>query len=63
AAKQAAREPSAETRWASIVGDDVLPYGLAANRRGIELCMEYAAQQGLIPEAYAPETLFAAVTN
>jgi len=63
AAKQAAREPSAETRWASIVGEDVLPYGLPANRRGIELCVAYAAQQGLIPAAYAPGTLFAAVTN
>ena len=63
AAKQAAREPSAETRWASIVGDDVLPYGLAANRRGIELCVEYAAQQGLIPEPCVPETLFCAGTN
>jgi len=63
AAKQAAREPSAETRWTSIVGDDVLPYGLSANRSAIELCMEYAAQQGLIPEAYAPEALFAATPN
>jgi 4,5-dihydroxyphthalate decarboxylase len=59
-AKQAAREPSAEQRWQSIVGDDVLPYGLAANRRGIELCLDFAAQQGLTPVAYRPETLFAA---
>ena len=43
-----------------IVGDDVLPYGLAANRRGIELCVAFAAQQGLIPRAYRPEELFAA---
>ncbi len=60
AAKQAAREPSAEARWQGIVGDDVLPYGLAANRRGIELCVAFAAQQGLIPCAYRPEELFAA---
>jgi 4,5-dihydroxyphthalate decarboxylase len=59
-AKQAARVPSAEARWQSIVGDDVLPYGLAANRRGIELCVDFAAQQGLIPYAYRPDTLFAA---
>ena len=60
AAKGAAHAPSAEQRWQSIVGDDVLPYGLAANRRGIELCVEFAAQQGLIPRAYRPEELFAA---
>jgi 4,5-dihydroxyphthalate decarboxylase len=60
AAKQAARTPSAEARWQPIVGDDFLPYGLAANRRGIELCLDFAAQQGLIPHAYRPETLFAA---
>jgi 4,5-dihydroxyphthalate decarboxylase len=60
AAKQAARAPSAEMRWRDIVGDDVLPYGLAGNRRGIELCLQYAAQQGLIPRAYAPDELFAA---
>jgi 4,5-dihydroxyphthalate decarboxylase len=60
AAKRAAHAPSAEARWQSIVGDDVLPYGLAANRRGIELCVDYAAQQGLIPVAYRPEDLFAA---
>jgi len=60
AAKQAARAPSAESRWAPIVGENVLPYGLAANRRGIELCVQYAAQQGLIPEVYAPEILFLA---
>ena len=28
-----------------------------ANRRGIELCVAFAAQQGLIPRAYAPEDL------
>ena len=58
AAKQAARGPSAEARFAAIVGADVLPYGLAANRRGIETCVAYAAQQGLVPEAYPPEALF-----
>lgn len=60
AAKRAAREPSAERRWAPIVGDDVLPYGLAANRRGIELCTEFAAEQGLTPTAYRADELFTA---
>ena len=60
AAKHAARDPSAERRWAPIVGDDVLPYGLAANRRGIELCTEFAAEQGLTPKAYRAAELFTA---
>jgi 4,5-dihydroxyphthalate decarboxylase len=58
AAKAAAREPSAEQRWAPIVGDP-LPYGLEANRAGIELCLRYAAEQGLVPQKYRPEELFA----
>ena len=60
AAKAAAVEPSSEARFASIVGADVLPYGLAANRTGIELCLRYAAEQGLVPRAYAVEEIFAA---
>jgi 4,5-dihydroxyphthalate decarboxylase len=62
-AKQAALAPSAEQRWQPIVGDDVLPYGLAANRRGIELCVNFAAQQGLIPSAYRPDKLFTATSS
>jgi 4,5-dihydroxyphthalate decarboxylase len=58
AAKAAAVEPSSEQRWASIVGDP-LPYGLEANRAGIELCLRYAAEQGLVPRVYRPEELFA----
>lgn len=60
AAKRTAREPSAERRWTSIVGDDVLPYGLAANRRSIELCTAFAAEQGLTPRAYHADELFTA---
>lgn len=59
AARDAATEPSAEERFRPLVGDP-LPYGLEPNRRGIELCVRYAAEQGLIPEAYPPEALFAA---
>jgi 4,5-dihydroxyphthalate decarboxylase len=57
-AKAAAREPSAEARYATIVGADTLPYGMETNRRGIELCLRYAAEQGLVPRMYAPEELF-----
>jgi 4,5-dihydroxyphthalate decarboxylase len=58
AAKTAACVPSAEARFASIVGSDPLPYGLDANRPGIELCLRYAAEQGLVPNLYTPEQLF-----
>jgi 4,5-dihydroxyphthalate decarboxylase len=57
-AKAAAREPSAEAKFRPIVGPDPLPYGLEANRAGIELCLRYAAEQGLVPRAYTPEELF-----
>jgi 4,5-dihydroxyphthalate decarboxylase len=58
AAKTAAREPSAEAKFQPIVGADPLPYGLEANRTGIEFCLRYAAEQGLVPRVYAPEELF-----
>jgi len=58
AAKHAAAAPSAEARWTGIVGADPLPYGLEANRSGIELGLRYAAQQGLIPEACRAEEIF-----
>ena len=57
-AKSAAREKSSEARYASIVGGDPLPYGLEANRTGIELCLRYAAEQGLVPRVHTPEELF-----
>jgi 4,5-dihydroxyphthalate decarboxylase len=59
AAKDAASEPSAEARFSSIVGEDTLPYGLEANRTGIECCLRYAAEQGLVPLAYDVGELFA----
>ena len=57
-AKAAAREPSAEARFAPVVGSDILPYGLEANRPGIELCLRYAAEQGLVARVYPAEELF-----
>ncbi|MGD0102509.1 MAG: ABC transporter substrate-binding protein [Rhodopila sp.] len=59
AAKAAATEPSAEARFAGIVGAEVLPYGLEANRTGIELCLRYAAEQGLVPAVYDTAEVFA----
>ena len=59
AAKATATEPSAETRFAGIVGAEVLPYGLDANRTGIELCFRYTAEQGLVPRVYDVAEMFA----
>ena len=59
AAKAVATEPSAEARFAPIVGADVLPYGLELNRTGIEYCLRYAAEQGLVPRIFGVEDLFA----
>ena len=59
AAKAAASEPSAEARFRAIVGTDVLPYGMDENRTGIELCLRYAEQQGLLPRAYEVAEIFA----
>ena len=56
--KAASSEASAEARYTDIVGSDPLPYGLEENRKGIELCLRYAAEQGLVPRVYAPEELF-----
>ena len=58
AAKRAATAPSAEARWSAIVGADPLPYGLEANRPGIELGLRFAAQQGLVPTAFRADDLF-----
>jgi 4,5-dihydroxyphthalate decarboxylase len=59
AAKAAATEASAEARFAGTVGAEVLPYGLEANRIGIELCLRYAAEQGLVDRVYDVAEIFA----
>lgn len=58
AARDAATQPSSEERWRELVGAP-LPYGLAANHAAIARCLHYAAEQGLVPRAEAPEALFA----
>ena len=57
-AKAAARAASEEAKYATIVGGDPLPYGLEANRTGIEFCLRFAAEQGLVPRVFAAEELF-----
>jgi 4,5-dihydroxyphthalate decarboxylase len=58
AARDTAVEKSAEERFRPLVGPP-LPYGLEENRSGIELCLRYATEQGLIPRAFLPEEIFA----
>jgi 4,5-dihydroxyphthalate decarboxylase len=58
AAKAAATEPSAEARFAAIVGGDPLPYEIEANRIGTELCLRYATEQGLLPRPYDINEIF-----
>ena len=42
---------------------DLLPFGIEANRKPLELIADYAFQQGLIPRRYAVEELFDATTR
>jgi 4,5-dihydroxyphthalate decarboxylase len=61
AARDASGATSAEERFRPLVGEP-LPYGLRENRPGIELCLSYAAEQGLTPRAFRPEEVFAPIT-
>lgn len=42
---------------------DFVPFGIEANRRPLELIVDYAFQQALIPRRYAVEELFDATTR
>jgi 4,5-dihydroxyphthalate decarboxylase len=46
----------------ALLGPDPWPYTFAANRATLETLLQYAHEQGLIPEQWAPETLFAPAT-
>lgn len=59
AAKAAATEPSAEARFNTIVGTDVLPYGMDANRTAVELGFRYAEEQGLLSPGCEVAEIFA----
>ncbi len=59
--KAAADGPSMEEQFRPLIGGDPLPYGLEANRAGIDICIRYAFEQGFIPRAYRAEDLFAAL--
>lgn len=42
---------------------DFAPFGIEANRKPLELIVDYAFQQGLVPRRYAVEDLFDATTQ
>jgi 4,5-dihydroxyphthalate decarboxylase len=42
----------------SAAGPDMMPVGFAANRRNLEVAIDYCHLQGLIPRRYAVEELF-----
>jgi hypothetical protein len=46
----------------ALMGSDFWPYGLEANRRGLETFLRYHHEQSLSPRLVAPEELFAAGT-
>jgi 4,5-dihydroxyphthalate decarboxylase len=46
-------------REKSILGDDLWPYGLEANRHVLETLIQYEFEQGLIARKMEPESLFA----
>jgi 4,5-dihydroxyphthalate decarboxylase len=46
----------------ALLGPDPWPYTFAENQHTLETLLQYAHEQGLIPERWAPETLFAPST-
>ncbi|MDA8124344.1 MAG: hypothetical protein M0009_04040 [Deltaproteobacteria bacterium] len=44
-------------------GPDLVPLGVEANRKGLEMIIRYAHQQGLIPRPYAVDELFTDLTR
>ena len=47
----------------AITGADPLPYGLAPNRKMVEMVTRFACEQGIIAQPYPPEDLFARGTH
>jgi 4,5-dihydroxyphthalate decarboxylase len=55
-------EAQALAKRRSIVGDDPLPNGLAANRKTLEAIIRFAHEQKILPRTVKPEEIFAANT-
>jgi 4,5-dihydroxyphthalate decarboxylase len=45
-------------KMAQTVGGDPLPYGFESSRRTLETFIRFNVDQGVIPQAVAPEDLF-----
>jgi 4,5-dihydroxyphthalate decarboxylase len=43
----------------AIVGDDPLPYGVAANRKALDAVIRFAHEQKILPRAGSPKEIFA----
>jgi 4,5-dihydroxyphthalate decarboxylase len=56
------RDQEADVRFMEIVGDDPLPVGVEANRKALELIIEYSLAQGVISKSLNVDELFAANT-
>ena len=52
-------ESQALVRHRDIVGDDLLPYGIARNRRTLEAVIQDSVDQKIIPEKVSVEEIFA----
>ena len=55
------KQNKAQTRPAAV--PDLLPFGIEDNRKPLELIVDYAFQQALIPRRYAVEELFDETTR
>jgi ABC-type nitrate/sulfonate/bicarbonate transport system substrate-binding protein len=54
--------PQQNERAIELMGEDFWPYGLDANRKGLETFLDYHHGQGLSPKRLQPEDLFAPET-
>jgi 4,5-dihydroxyphthalate decarboxylase len=55
-------EVTALAQRRSVVGDDPLPYGLAANRTALEAVIQFAHDQKILRRKITPEEMFASTT-
>ena len=56
------RDEEADVRLQEVVGDP-LPIGVEANRKGLEMIVDYANRQQIIKSRFSPEELFSANTR
>ena len=59
---QTALEDEAMLRMKSIVGDNPLPYGVEPNRKALEIAIQIACDQHIIPRKLNPQEIFVSDT-